>query len=160
MKKRKYLTRDSILFQGQTRMCTAPAWDVIVIVTINISSPLLPPSMDWNFRQFLISICQFKLPSYREIEMTVPDIYLREGPKKKRFFWECFPKYGSVGWLIAKPGHPPPKKKKNHPENRLFWPEFHLSFSKISQKPWGGWVGKQIWERYPKKKTFFFWQLP
>ena len=21
-------------------------------------------------------------------------------------------------------------------------------------------MGKQIWERYPKKKTFFFWQLP
>ena len=44
--------------------------------------------------------------------------------------------------------------------SRLFWPKFHLSFSQISQKPWGGWVGKQIWERFPKKKRVFFWQLP
>ena len=62
----------------------------------------------------------------------------------------------------SKPLKPPPP---NHPENRLFRPKFHLSFSQISQKPWGGWVGKQIWERYPKK-TFFlaaflslFWHL-
>ena len=48
------------------------------------------------------------------------------------------------------------KTPPNHPENRLFRPEFHLSISQISQKPWGGWVGKQIWERSPKKKTVFF----
>ena len=41
------------------------------------------------------------------------------------------------------------------PENRLFRPEFHLSFSQISQKPWDGWVGKHIWERSPKKSVFF-----
>ena len=33
---------------------------------------------------------------------------------------------------------------KNHPEN-------HLLFSQISQKPWGGWMGKHIWENSPKK---------
>ena len=36
----------------------------------------------------------------------------------------------------------PLKTSPNHPENRLFRPEFYLSFSQISQKPWGGWVGR------------------
>ena len=54
----------------------------------------------------------------------------------------------------------PLKTPPNHPENRPFWPEFHLSYSQISQKPWGGWVGKQIWERSPKKKRFFFGSFP
>ena len=54
----------------------------------------------------------------------------------------------------------PLKTPQNHLESRPFRPEFHLSFSQISQKPWGGWVGKQIWERSPKKKRFFFWQPP
>ena len=31
-----------------------------------------------------------------------------------------------------------PLKKTNHPENRYFWPELHLSFSQIPQKSWGG----------------------
>ena len=53
----------------------------------------------------------------------------------------------------------PLKTPPNCPENRLFRPKFHLLFSQISQKPWGGWVGKQIWERYPPQKTCFFWQL-
>ena len=39
-------------------------------------------------------------------------------------------------------------------ENRLFRPEFHLSFSQISQKPWGGWVGSHIWENFPQKNVF------
>ena len=50
----------------------------------------------------------------------------------------------------------PLKTPPNHPENRLFRPKFHLSFSQISQKPWDGWVGKQIWERFPKKNGIFF----
>ena len=52
------------------------------------------------------------------------------------------------------------KTPPNHPENRLFRPKFHLSISQISQKPWGGWVGKQIWERSPKKKPVFFLAAP
>ena len=36
------------------------------------------------------------------------------------------------------------KTPPNHPENRLFQPEFHLSFSQISQKPWGGQTEKII----------------
>ena len=47
----------------------------------------------------------------------------------------------------------PLKTSPNHPENRLFQPEFYLSFSYILQKPWGGWVGKQIW--ISQKKTSF-----
>ena len=42
-----------------------------------------------------------------------------------------------------------PVKKTNHPENRLFRPEFHLSFSQI------GWVGKHILERSSKKNDIF-----
>ena len=48
----------------------------------------------------------------------------------------------------------------NQPENRLFWPEFHLSYSQISQKPLGGWVSKQIWENFHKKERFCFWGAP
>ena len=54
----------------------------------------------------------------------------------------------------------PFKNPSNHPENRLFRPKFHLSFSQISQKAWDGWVGKQIWERYPKKNVVFFGSVP
>ena len=39
------------------------------------------------------------------------------------------------GWL---PNRAIPPPKKNHPENRLFWPEFHLLYSQYSKKPWGG----------------------
>ena len=53
-----------------------------------------------------------------------------------------------------------PLKKTNHPENRPFRPEFHLLISQISQKPWGGWLGKQIWERSPPKKTFVLDAFP
>ena len=34
----------------------------------------------------------------------------------------------------------PLKTSPNHPENRLFQREFHLSFSQISQKSWDGWT--------------------
>ena len=82
---------------------------------------------------------------------------IREAAKKKTgFFWEISPKCGWVGWLTPKQGPNPSKPPPNCPENRLFRPKFHLSFSQISQKPWGGWVGKQIWERSPKKNQFFF----
>ena len=50
----------------------------------------------------------------------------------------------------------PLKYPPNCPENRLFRPKFHLSFSQILQKPWGGWVGKHIWERSSKKAGFFY----
>ena len=50
----------------------------------------------------------------------------------------------------------PLKTPPDHPENRLFRPKFHLLFSQILQKPWGWWVGKQIWERFPKKNNVFF----
>ena len=72
--------------------------------------------------------------------------------QKNRSFWEMFPKYEWVGWLIPKPSTSP--SKKSHPENRLFWLEFHLSCSQISQKPWSGWVGSQIWKNFPKKAFF------
>ena len=83
-------------------------------------------------------------------------ILLRWAPpqKKNRFFlWRFLPNVGGWGgWFPSKVQNP--KKKTNHPENRLFRPKVHLSFSQITQKPWGGWVLKQIWERSPKKNVF------
>ena len=51
-----------------------------------------------------------------------------------------------------------PWKKPNHSENRLFLPEFHLSCSQISPKPWGGWLGgfKDLGKFFPPKKRFCF----
>ena len=79
---------------------------------------------------------------------------IRGAPQKIKLFFggETFP--NMVGWGGWFPNRH--KTPKNYPENRLFWPEYHLSFSQISQKPWGGWVGKQIWERSPKKTRLFF----
>ena len=87
-------------------------------------------AVSWCFnehRQISENICHSRLQKYQIIQ-------IREGPPKKRFIWEIFPKYGWVGWLIPKQGPNPST------------PEFHLSFSQISQKPWGGWMGKHIWD--------------
>ena len=83
------------------------------------------------------------------------ELYKGKPQQKKPFF---SPKCGWVGWLIHKPLKTP-QNPPNHPENRPFRPKFHLSFSQISQKTWGGWVGSthwvHIWERSPKKTVFF-----
>ena len=71
---------------------------------------------------------------------------------KKLFFWEISPK---CGWVIPKQG-PNPSKPPKSPWNRLFRPEFHLSISQISQKPWSGWAGKYIWKKSPKKRVFLY----
>ena len=76
--------------------------------------------------------------------------------QKKRFFWEIFPKCGWVGWLIPKQGPNPSKP----PQIAFFDPNFTFRFPKSHKNPGvGGWGGKQIWERYPKKNSFF-WQPP
>ena len=78
--------------------------------------------------------------------------------KKKNTFslGEFFPmRVGGV--TDSQTGSKPLKKKPKSPENRPFRPEFHLSFSQISQKPWGG---KTDLGKISKKKTFFFWQFP
>ena len=40
---------------------------------------------------------------------------LGEASKKKRFFWEIFPKCGWVGWLIPKQGPTPSKSPRKLP---------------------------------------------
>ena len=75
---------------------------------------------------------------------------------KKQFFGEISPKRGWVGWLIPKQGPNPSKPPPNCSENRFFRPKFHLSFSQISQKPWGGWVNR-FGKGLPKKT--FFWDI-
>ena len=84
---------------------------------------------------------------------------IREAAKKKNFFLGNLSQMWVGGVAVSQTRSKPLKTPPNHPENRPFWPEFHLSFSQISQKPWGEWVGKQIWERSPKKNVCFFWQL-
>ena len=84
-------------------------------------------------------------------------IAVREGIQKKSVFFG----YLSQMWVggvdsqtRSKPLKTPPKPPRKSP----FRPKFHLLFSQISQKPWGGWVnrfGKDI-----PKKTFFFGSFP
>ena len=87
--------------------------------------------------------------------LTKIDNQLREGVKK-RFFLGNFSQMWVGGVADSQTRPNPLKTPPNHPENRLCRPEFHLLFSQISQKPLGGWVGKHIWERSPKK-ILFFW---
>ena len=56
-----------------------------------------------------------------------------------------------VGGVADSQTRSKPIKKKNHPGNRPFRPEFHLLFSQISQKPR---FGRDL----PKKR--FFLHLP
>ena len=79
-----------------------------------------------------------------------------EGVKRKPCFFGDLSQMWVGGVADSQTRSKPLKKKTNCPENRLFRPKFHLSFSQISQKPWGGWVSKQISERSPKKKFFYF----
>ena len=69
---------------------------------------------------------------------------IREGIKKRFFLRDL-----SQMWVGGVADSQTPKKKS--PWKSPFRPEFHLSFSQISQKPWDGWVGKHICERS------FFW---
>ena len=78
---------------------------------------------------------------------------IREGIKKRFFLRDLSQMW--VGGVAdsqtrSKPLKPPP----NHPENRFFRPKFHLSFSQISQKPWGGWVNR-FGKGLPKRKFFY-----
>ena len=55
-----------------------------------------------------------------------------------------------MGWLIPKQGPNPSES----PKIAFFDPNFTFRFPKSHKNP-SGWVGKQIWERYPKKNIFF-----
>ena len=70
--------------------------------------------------------------------------------KKTPFFLGDLSQMWVGGVADSQTGSKPLKTPQNHPENRPFWPEFYLSFSQISQKPWGKWVGSHIWENFPK----------
>ena len=48
--------------------------------------------------------------------------------------------------------------KPKSPPKSPFWPEFHLSCSQISPKPWGGWV-HTFGLTFPQKKVFFFFNI-
>ena len=68
---------------------------------------------------------------------------LGEASKKNVFLGDLSQMW--VGRVADSQTRPNPlKTPPNHRENRLFRPEFHLSFSQISQKPWGGWLGEEI----------------
>ena len=38
-------------------------------------------------------------------------------------------------------------------------PNFHFSLSGVANVR-GGWVGFDVWDKIPKKKQYFFWDLP
>ena len=78
---------------------------------------------------------------------------LREAAKKNRFFWEISPKCGWVGWLTPKQGPNPSKPPQITPKIAFFDPNFTFRSPKSHKNPG---VGKQIWERFPKKNGFIW----
>ena len=84
------------------------------------------------------------------------EIQVREGVKKTVFLG-----YLSQMWVggvaDSQTRSKPLETLPNCPKNRLFRPKFHLLFSQISQKPWGGWVGgwENTFGKDLPKKTFF-----
>ena len=83
---------------------------------------------------------------------------LGEASKKKTFVLGDLSQMwvGRVADSRTRPN--PLKTPPNHRENHLFQPEFHLSFSQISQKSWGGLVN--IFGKDLPKKTFFLDAFP
>ena len=72
--------------------------------------------------------------------------------KKTFLLLKVFP---NGGWFPNKVETP--KTPKSPRKNRLFLPEFHLSFSQISQKPWGGWLPHCAHlGKHSQKKTYFY----
>ena len=85
-------------------------------------------------------------------------ISIRGGVQKKTvFLGDLFQMW--VGRVADSQTRPNPlENPPNHRKNCLFRPEFHLLFSQITKTlGWGGWVGKQIWENFPKKTIFNFY---
>ena len=68
--------------------------------------------------------------------------------KKERFFGEILPKCGWVGWLIPKQA-PNPQQQKITLKIAFVDQNFTFCSPKSHKNPW---VGKQIWDRSPKKK--------
>ena len=79
---------------------------------------------------------------------------LGEPSKEKYFFWEFFPKYG---WSDSQTRSKPLKT----PQVTLKIAFFNLNFTFCSTKSHKNpGVGKHIWERSPKKNTFFLDAFP
>ena len=78
--------------------------------------------------------------TYMHMYMYMYMLYVALGklPKKKKFFWGNLSQMWVVGVADSQTRSKPLKTPPNCPENRLFRPKFHLSFSQISQKPLGG----------------------
>ena len=104
----------------------------------------------FNFMTILVKACL--IPPFGRVRL-----FLKGGCQKKNpFFLGDLSQMWVGGVADSQKRSKPLKAPQNHLESCPFRPEFHLSFSQISQKSWGGWVGKQIWERSPKKKLFFY----
>ena len=78
----------------------------------------------------------------------------REGVQKKTFFLVDL----SQMWVGGVADFQTRSKPLKTPPNRPFRPEFHLSFSQISQKSWGQWENR--FGRDLPKKRYFCWGLP
>ena len=103
-------------------------------------------------RTFTYSFLGKPVPTTWEVFTGFP---FRESVKKT-FFWEISPKCGWVVWLIPKQGPNLSKPPQITPKIALVDPNFTFCSPKSHKNPG---VGKQIWERSPKKKTFFL-RLP
>ena len=89
---------------------------------------------------------------------VVEHIFFREGEKNNRFFGRSLPNMGGWGgWLPNKVQtlQNPPKLPRKSPFSTQISPFVFPNLTKTL-----GWVGKQIWERHPKKNGFFFGSFP
>ena len=92
--------------------------------------------------------------------IKLPIRTVRGAAKKKTFFLGDLSQMWVGGVADSQTRSKPLKTPPNHPENRPFRPEFHLSFSQISQNPGvGGWVNR-FGRDLPKKTFFLFRPLP
>ena len=77
---------------------------------------------------------------------------IREDVKKKSFFWGDFSQMWVYGVADSQTGSKPLKYQIS-PKIAFFDPNFTFRSPKSHKNPW---VGKQIWERSPKKNRSFW----
>ena len=98
---------------------------------------------------------QWQVQVFASVNAMINPQKVREGLQIKiRFFWECFPKYGSVGWLSPKSPPNQTPKKQITPKITFLNPNFTFRVPKSHKNPGVGvWV-QRFWKVY-QKKTFF-----
>ena len=80
---------------------------------------------------FFLDLSQICLPTH-------PRVFVRFGRSKGEIRVEKGDFRGDLGWLTPKQDPNTSKPPQITPKIAFFRPKFHLSFSQILQKPWGG----------------------